>query len=62
MAKTLTDLFNKGYVDLPYPDLLSKCEEMYNTYSISPEQAKKIEEKQGINLNQNYGFSSDLAE
>ena len=39
----LTDLFNESYLDLSYPDLLNKCDKVYSSYSISPEQAKSIE-------------------
>ena len=45
IPKPLTDLFNKSYLDLSYPDLLNKFEEVYSSYSISPEQAKSIEEE-----------------
>ena len=45
IPRPLTDLFNKSYLDLSYPDLLNKCEEVYSSYSISPEQAKSIEEE-----------------
>ena len=45
IPRPLTDLFNKSYLELSYPDLLNKCEKVYSTYSISPEQAKSIEEE-----------------
>ena len=41
----LTDLFNESYLDLSYPNLLNKCDEVYSSYSISPEQAKSIEKE-----------------
>ena len=45
IPQPLTDHFDKSYLDLSYPDLLNKCEEFYSSYSITPEQAKTIEEK-----------------
>ena len=45
LTEPLTNLFKKSYLNLSYPNLLKKCEVVYCTYSISPEQAKTIEEK-----------------
>ena len=38
----LTDLFNKSYFDLSYPNLLNKCVEVYSSYSISPMNYQQI--------------------
>ena len=45
IPQPLTCLFDKDYLNLAYPDLLDKCEEVYNSYVLSPEQAERIEEK-----------------
>ena len=45
LPRPLTDLFKKEYMDLSYPDLLDKSEELFHTIQITPAQAKSIEEK-----------------
>ena len=40
----LSDLFEEHYLDLSYLDLLQKCEDVFNTLSVTPMQAKKVEE------------------
>ena len=50
IPEPLTILFKKSYLSLSYPDLLNKCEEVYCTYSICPEQAKNIEDKGSVKI------------
>ena len=55
----LTDLFNESYLDLSYPDLLNKCDEVYSSYILShPSKQKVLKRNTGLY----YGFSNDLTE
>ena len=45
MPNPLTDLFSSDNLNLSYPDLLKKCEEVFKTYTITADVAKHIEEK-----------------
>ena len=45
LPRPLTDLFKEEYMDLSYPDLFHKYEELFHTIKITPAQAKSIEEK-----------------
>ena len=45
LPKPLTDLHQEEYLDLTYPNLLIQCEECYKKITITPEEAKSIEEK-----------------
>ena len=44
LPKPLTDLYQEEYLDLTYPNLLIQCE-CYKKITITPEEAKRIEEK-----------------
>ena len=39
--KPLTDLFNANAMALSYPELLQHCEELYNNYVITADQAEE---------------------
>lgn len=41
----LPELYSEHFLDLSYPQLLLQCEEVYKNLSISPEQAKSVEQK-----------------
>jgi len=43
--KPLTDLFYPSFMSLPYPDLLKKCDEVYEDYVVTADQAKFVESK-----------------
>ena len=43
MPNPLTDLFISENVNLSYPDLLKKCEEVFETYTITADVAKHIQ-------------------
>ena len=52
LPRPLTDLFKDEYLELSYPDLLVKCEELFATIKVTSAQAKCIEEKtRGQSLN-----------
>ena len=40
----LTSLYDKVTLTLSFPDLLTKCDEIYNTVSLSAQQASRVEE------------------
>ena len=41
----LSELYREDYLALPYPELLTKCEETFEALSVSSEQVKAVEEK-----------------
>ena len=47
IPKPLTDLYKDEYLNLSYPELLNKCEEVYNSYSITSKMAKTVAKTQG---------------
>ena len=47
IPKPLTDLYKDEHLNLSYPELLNKCEEVYNSYSITSEMAKTVAKTQG---------------
>ena len=52
LPRPLTDLFKDEYLELSYPDLLVKCEELFATIEVTSAQAKCIEKKtRGQSLN-----------
>ena len=52
LPRPLTDLFKDEYLELSYPDLLVKCEELFATIEVTSAQAKCIEKKtKGQSLN-----------
>jgi len=44
MMKPLTELYSAEAIKLPYPELLQKCEEVFEAVSFSFSQAQKVEE------------------
>ena len=44
VMKPLTELYSAAILKLSYPDLLQKCEEIYETVSFSFNQAQQVEE------------------
>ena len=42
--KPLTELFDPTAMTLSYPELLQQCEELYNSYVITADQAEVVEE------------------
>ena len=45
LPSPLTQLFSSENLNLPFPDLLNKCEEVFETYSITVDMAGQIEER-----------------
>ena len=45
LPSPLTQLFSCENLNLPLPELLNKCEEVFETYSITMDMAKQIEER-----------------
>ena len=45
IPKPLTDLYKDEHLDISYPELLNKCERVYNSYSITSEMAKNVAKK-----------------
>ena len=43
MPKPLSDLFEGANLTLLYPDLLKKCKDVFETYTITTDMAKQIE-------------------
>lgn len=43
IPRPLTSLFNPDYLSLSYPDLLVKCEDVYDSYRVTEEHVKVIE-------------------
>ena len=57
IPKPLTDLFKDEYLNLSYSELLKKCEEVYNSYSITSEMVKNVARAKHY---QKSGSSNDL--
>ena len=45
LPKPLTHLYDEDALSLPFPDLLKKCEQIYDEVSVSVEQAKMVEQE-----------------
>lgn len=45
LPPSLSNLYNEQFASLSYPELLSKCEEVYASLSITQDQAKLVENK-----------------
>ena len=43
VSKPLTCLYNDRYLELTYPELLSKCDEHFSRLTLTKEQAQKVE-------------------
>ena len=48
--KPLTNLFDPSAISLSYPDLLKKCDEVYDIYIVTSDQAKVVESKTSSKL------------
>ena len=45
LHQPLTALYNQKYQEIPFPEILKVCEALYDTVTITPEQANMVEQK-----------------
>ena len=45
LPQPLTALYNQKYQEMPFPEILEVCEALYDTVTITPEQANMVEQK-----------------
>ena len=58
--KPLTDLFDSNTMTLSYPGLLQQCDDLYNRYVITADEAEIVEKILANKQNVKFGFSRSL--